>query len=95
MSKRSLFLVLTGLAALGPASLAAQQRSDVTPVPSGSTGGRFTVGGQGQHQHPGARSIDGERRRGVRSDVQRGGDREQREERVHIRLYTQNQASVQ
>ena len=45
MSKRALFLVLTGLAALGPVSLAAQRRSDVTPVPSGSTGGRFTVGG--------------------------------------------------
>ena len=45
MSKRSFFLVLTGLAALGPVSLAAQRRSDVTPVPSSSTGGRFTVGG--------------------------------------------------
>jgi len=45
MSKRALFLALTGLAALGPVSLAAQRRSDVTPVPSGSTGGRFTVGG--------------------------------------------------
>jgi len=45
MSKRSLFLVVAGLAALGPASVAAQQRSDVTPVTSGWTGGRVTVGG--------------------------------------------------
>ncbi len=45
MSKRSLFLVVAGLAALGPAPLAAQQRSDVTPARAGSTGGRVTVGG--------------------------------------------------
>jgi opacity protein-like surface antigen len=45
MLKSSRYLVVAGLVALGPAALAAQQRSDVTPVSAGSTGGRFTLGG--------------------------------------------------
>jgi len=42
MLKRSTFLVLAGLATLGLRSVAAQQRSDITPVSGGATGGRFT-----------------------------------------------------
>ncbi len=45
MLKRSTFLVLAGLATLGLRSVAAQQRSDITPVSGGPTGGRFTLGG--------------------------------------------------
>src|SRR5260370_8713998 len=45
MLKRSTFLVLVGLAAFGPAALAAQQRSDITPVSAGPTSGRVTLGG--------------------------------------------------
>jgi opacity protein-like surface antigen len=44
MLKRSTFLLVAGLAALGPAALAAQ-RSDITPVSTGPTSGRVTIGG--------------------------------------------------